>query len=197
MLSTAAVLGAAGDAARPIGRLTPLTLADAICAPAATCACAPRDNLALHRLLQRAAPGSVLVVDAGGRSEEGYFGDLAAIDAVERGLTGLVIDGTIRDGGAVAGLGFPVFHAGFAPGPCAKERALSVGEPVRIDGVEIAPGDQVIADSDAVLVVARADWPEVGAAAAEIEDHEQVLRAQLRSGRRLADLLELPLDEPR
>jgi 4-hydroxy-4-methyl-2-oxoglutarate aldolase len=73
--STAAVLGAAGLAARRVGRIVPLTLSDTICAPAATCVCAPADNLAVHRLLQQAPPGSALVVDAGGRADGGYFGE--------------------------------------------------------------------------------------------------------------------------
>jgi len=69
---------------------------------------------------------------------------------------------------------------------------LSVGEPVLLRGVEVAPGDWVIADSDAVLVVAAADWPGVEAGAAEIEEREEAIRARLRAGARLADLLELP-----
>ncbi len=172
--------------------MAPLTLSDTICAAAATCACAPADNLAVHMVLQHAPPGSALVVDAAGRADGGYFGELAAIDATERGFSGLLIGGTIRDGRAIARLGFSVFHEGFEPASCVKERVLSVGDPVQIGGVEISPGDQVVADCDAVLVVARADWPGVEAVAAEIEDREETLRVQLRAGRRLADLLELP-----
>ena len=131
------------------------------------------------------------MIDAGGRRDGGYFGELAAIDAAERGLRGLVIDGSMRDGHAVAALGFPVFHAGFEPTTCSKERVLSVGEPVRIGGVEVTPGDQVVADSDGVLFVAHAVWPEVEAAARAIEEREEELRAELRAGRRIADLLGL------
>ena len=87
------------------------------------------------------------------------------MDAEFRELQGLVIDGAIRDSGIVATLGFPVFHGGFAPASCVKERVVSIGEPVTIGGVEIAPGDQVIADRDAILVVAAADWPAVEAGA--------------------------------
>jgi 4-hydroxy-4-methyl-2-oxoglutarate aldolase len=191
ILPTASVLAAAGSAARRVGRVAPLTPSDALCAPAATCACAPRDNLAVHRLLREAPPGSVLAIDAGGRSDGGYVGELAAIDAIERGLQGLLIDGSIRDGRALAGLGFPVFHVGFEPAACGKERALSVGEPVSIGGADVAPGDQIVADRDGVLVVPRAEWPEVEAAAREIEEREEELRAELRRGKRLADLLEL------
>ena len=190
--STPEVVQAAGEAARFVPGLTPITLTAALCGPAATCACAPGDNLAVHRLLEQAPEGSVLVVDAGDCTDCGHFGDLAAIDAGNRGIQGLVIAGAIRDGGALAMLGFPVFHGGLAPAGCVKERVLSVNEPVTIGGVEIAPGDQVVADSDAVLVVPAADWPAVEAGAQAIREAEDVVRTQLTQGARLADLLDLP-----
>ena len=192
LLSTAAVLEASGGRAQAVAGLSQLTLMDAICAPAATCVCAPGDNLALHRLLQQAPEGAALVVEAGGRTDVGYFGELMAMDAEGRELQGLVIDGSIRDGGLIAVLGFPVFHAGFAPAASVKERAPSVGEPVEVGGVTVAPGDQIVADSDAVLVVPAAEWPAVEAAVRKIEAYEDDLRTHLLRGGRLADLLELP-----
>jgi len=190
--STPEVLQAAGGAARFVEGLTPITVTVAVCGPAVTSACAPGDNLAIHRLLEQAPEGSVLVVDAGGRTDCGHFGELAAMDAEYHEIQGLVIDGAIRDGGALAALGFPVFHGGFAPASCVKERVVSIGEPVTIGGVEIAPGDQVIADSDAILVVAAADWPAVEARAQAIQEAEDEIRIALNQGQRLADLLDLP-----
>lgn len=187
--STPEVVAAAGSA-RFVEGLAPITLAAAVCGPAATCACAPGDNLALHRLLEQAPEGSVLVVAAG--TGCAYFGELMAMYAEYRGLQGLVIDGAVRDGGTLATLGFPVFHRGLDPVGPVKERAVSVGEPVTVGGVEIAPGDQVVADSDAILVVAAADWPAVAARAQAIRDHEDELRVELIQGAHLADLLELP-----
>ena len=192
LISTAAVLEASGGRAQAISGLSHLTLMDAICAPAATCVCAPGDNLALHRLLQQAPEGAALVVGAGGRTDVGYFGELMAMDAEGRDLQGLVIEGSIRDGGLIAVLGFPVFHAGFAPATSVKELAPSVGEPVEVGGVTVTPGDQIVADSDAVLVVPAADWPAVETAAREIQAHEDNLRTHLLRDGRLADLLELP-----
>lgn len=192
LLSTAAVLESSGGRAQAVSGVTQLTLMDAICAPAATCACAPADNLALHRLLRHAPEGAALVADAGGRGDAGHFGELMAMDAEQRGLQGLVIGGAIRDGGLIAVLGFPVFHVGFAAATCAKERVVSVGEPVEVGGVRIAPGDQIVADSDAVLVVAAADWPAVEAAARELQALEEDLRTHILRGGRLADQLDLP-----
>lgn len=192
VFSTPEVLQAAGGAARFVRGLSPITVTAALCGPAATCACAPGDNLAVHRLLEVAPEGSVLVVDAGGRTDCGHFGELAAMDAEFRGIQGLVIAGAIRDSGMLAVLGFPVFHCGIAPAGCVKERVLSVNEPVTIGGVEIAPGDQVVADGDAILIVAAADWPAVEAGAQEIRDAEDELRIALNQGQHLADLLDLP-----
>ena len=188
--STSEVLQAAGSAARHVEGLAPITITAAVCGPAATCACAPGDNLALHRLLQEAPEGSVLVVQAG--TECAYFGELMSMDAEYRGIQGLVIDGAIRDGGAVATLGFPVFHRGLRPAGPKKERVGSVGEPVTIGGVEVAPGDRVVADSDAVLVVAASDWPAVEAGAQEIRDREDEIRIALTEGTPLSELLDLP-----
>ncbi len=190
--STPEVLQAAGGAARFVEGLTPITGTVAVCGPAVTSACAPGDNLAIHRLLEQAPEGSVLVVDAGGRTDCGHFGELAAMDAEYRGIQGLVIAGAVRDGGALAMLGFPVFHGGFAPASCVKERVDSVNEPVTIGGVEIAPGDHVVADSDAILVVAAAHWPAVTAGAQAIRDAEDDLRTALNQGARLSELLDLP-----
>ena len=192
LYSTAEVLQAAGDAARFVRGLTPLTIIASLCGPAATCACAPGDNLAVHRLLEVAPEGSVLVVEAGGRTDCGHFGELATIDAEFRDLQGLVIDGAIRDSGAMVTLGFPVFHGGVAPAGCVKERVLSLNEPVTIAGVEVAPGDHVVADNDAILVVAAADWSAVEAAAEAIRKTEDDIRTALIQGNRLADLVDLP-----
>lgn len=192
-LSTAAVATVAGPAARRVRGLAPVGPMSVLCGPAATCRCAPADNLALHRLVASAPVGSVLVCDAGGDGEHGYFGDLMALDARERGLAGLVIDGAVRDTAAIVDLGFPVFHRGTAPVPGAKSAAGAIGTSVELGGVPVAPGDVVVADRDAVLVVAAADWPDVEARAEALESREDELRAALERGARLSGLLELDL----
>ena len=133
------------------------------------------------------------MVDAGGRTDGAYFGELAATDAQQRGLVGLVVDGAIRDARAVAALGFPVFHAGLEPASCEKREVVSVGEPVRIGGVDVAPGDQVVADSDARARRRRRRLARRrGRRAPSSRRTRRRSAARLRAGARLADLLELP-----
>jgi 4-hydroxy-4-methyl-2-oxoglutarate aldolase len=160
--------------------------------PAMTCACAPRDNLAMHYALMTAPPGSVIVCDAGGRIDGGYFGELAALDARNRGIVGFVIDGSVRDAAELEELGFPVFCVGTAPASCKKETARSVGEPITVRGVGISPGDRVVADRDAVVVVPSPAWPEVQAKAEAVRVSEDEIRCRLRAGQRLSDMLSLP-----
>ena len=97
LFSTPEVVQAAGAAALFVDGLAPLTPTAVLCGPAATCACAPGENLAVHRLLELAPEGSVLVIDAGGRTDCGHFGELAAMDAEFRELQGVLVAGAEDD----------------------------------------------------------------------------------------------------
>ena len=164
-----------------------------LCGPALTCACAPEDNLAVHAALYQAQPGAVLVCDGAGSTRCALFGELMATDAVNRGLAGLVVAGPVRDIADIDGLGFPVWCAGTAPSQAAKAAVVSVGLPVVVGGVLVAPGDQVIADRDGVVVVPAADWPDLQPEVAAIAAKEEKTRARLAAGERLADINGLDL----
>jgi regulator of RNase E activity RraA len=73
--------------------------------------------------------------------------------AVAARLGGLVVDGAIRDGEAIAALGFPVFSRSVCPGGCDKDGPGEINVPVACGGVVVMPGDVVIADADGVAVV--------------------------------------------
>ena len=164
-----------------------------LCGPALTCACAPEDNLAMHASLFQAQPGAVLVCDGAGSKRCALFGELMATDAVNQGLAGLVVAGPVRDIADIGELGFPVWCSGTAPGQAAKAAVVSVGLPVVVGGVLVAPGDQVIADQDGVVVVPAADWPDLQTEVAAIAAKEERTRARLAAGERLADINGLDL----
>jgi len=164
-----------------------------LCGPALTCACAPEDNLAMHAALFQAQPGAVLVCDGAGSKRCALFGELMATDAVNQGLAGLVVAGPVRDIADIGELGFPVWCSGTAPGQAAKAAVVSVGLPVVVGGVLVAPGDQVIADQDGVVVVPAAAWPDLQTEVAAIAAKEERTRARLAAGERLADINGLDL----
>ncbi|MDD1062238.1 RraA family protein [Streptomyces cocklensis] len=123
-----------------------------IAGPAFTVRCPPGDNLMLHAAIYRAAPGSVIVMEAGDADYAVAGGNVCAV-AQRRGIAGFVIDGVIRDLGEIRAMGFPVLARGVVPCPGGKKAVVPLGEPVRCGGVEVRAGDIVVADEEGVAVV--------------------------------------------
>lgn len=140
------------------------------------------DNLALHRALALASKGDVIVAQLEGETEKGHWGELMSIAAQVAGLSGLIIDGPIRDTSAVAVRGFPVFHRGTHPSAATKEHPGELQHPVVVHGVEVWPGDGVFADDDGIVIVPPEHLAEAVEAAACIDAREQQIAAQLLSG---------------
>lgn len=135
--------------------IRPLTRPDLrLVGPACTVKVYPGDNLMVHKALDIARPGDVIVVDAGGSTMNAVLGDLIATKAWHRGLAGFVVDGLIRDLPGIIGLGtLPVFARGVTPigplhrGPGEINCAISAG------GIVVQPGDIIVADLNGVVVV--------------------------------------------
>ena len=186
----AATLGESG--ARPMAsRIRPVWTGATFAAPAYTIRCAPADNLAVHLGVTLASPGSVLVVDASHEPQRGYWGEVLTTAAEARGLTGLVIDGCIRDSAELEAHGFPVFSAGVALRGAAKVAGGVVGAPVMVGDVEVDPGDWLVGDRDGVAVVPAADLEAVLAAGEARAVKETGLFTRLREGATTLELLDL------
>lgn len=158
--------------------------------PAFPVKASPGDNLALHWALVRARPGDVLVVDAHD-ADHGHWGEVMAVQAVARGLAGLVIWGGVRDTEQQATLGFPVFSSRVSPRGTVKEWAGVQGAPIRIGGVAVARGDLVVADADGVVVIPKAHLADTLEAARRREAKEAEIMAQLRAGAETLDVYDL------
>jgi 4-hydroxy-4-methyl-2-oxoglutarate aldolase len=178
------------DAALMNPRMRPLVLGLRIAGTAVTARCAPADNLMMHKALQLALAGDVLVV-AGGEPSGAQWGTLAALDAERKGLAGVVVDGCIRDVDALAERRYPVWSTAISPAHPDKRGAGAVNVPIRCGGVLVHPGDVVCADGDGVLVLAHAHL----AAAVEKGEarmaHEDVAAAAIATGKSLFDLHDL------
>ncbi|WP_105969969.1 RraA family protein [Streptomyces geranii] len=145
------------------------------------------DNLALHRAVAEAPPGSVLVVDLQ-RSAHGHWGEILAVAAQRRGLLGLVVDGGVRDVAEQAELGFPVFAPHVTVVGTGKEHPGVLGAPVRVAGVVVRAGDLVVGDADGVIVVPSAAVPAtLDASDARVADEQRALAA-IRAGASTLDL---------
>jgi 4-hydroxy-4-methyl-2-oxoglutarate aldolase len=163
----------------------------ALAAPAFPVRCTPGDNLAIHVAVARAPVGYALVVDVGTRRELGYWGEVLTTGAEARGLTGLVIDGCVRDAAALAAHGFSVFSTGLALPGATKELPGSVGAMATVGGVEVTLGDWVVGDVDGVTVVPGDALAQVLAAGMARAEKEAGMFAQLRGGATTVELLSL------
>ncbi len=190
ILGSATLFEASGLPCAVDPALRPVWSGAFIAAPAYPVACSPGDNLALQIALERAPRGAALVVDARG-FVAGYWGEVLTAAAEAAGLVGLVIDGGVRDTAAIAARKFPVFTRGISVRGTVKASAPSVGAPISLTGVAVAPGDWVVADDDGVVVI-RADQLERTLAAGEARaEKEARMMQRLADGARMLDLLGL------
>jgi 4-hydroxy-4-methyl-2-oxoglutarate aldolase len=186
----AATLGESGGRAAH-RRLRPAWTGAQLAAPAYPVRCTPGDNLAVHVAVTKAPPGSVLVVDVGQVADRGYWGEVLTTAAEAAGIAGLVLDGGVRDAGALAAHGFPVFSSTIALTGATKDKPGTVGRPARVGGVLVAAGDWVVADVDGVTFVARESVDDVLAAGHAREAKEAGFFDSLRSGWTTVELLGL------
>ena len=159
--------------------------------PAFTVSSPPGQNLAIHRAIVEARSGDVLVVAMSGDCGSGPFGEILALACQHRGIAGLVIDGTVRDGDDIEALDFPVFCRGLAPSGTAKQNPGVIGAPVECGGVRVEPGDTIVADRDGVVVVPAAAVADVRVALEKIVEKESRIKEGLSAGKTTLELLKL------
>lgn len=154
----------------------------------------PGDNLWLHHALYAAEPGDVIVANAAGGLEHGYFGEVMAEAARARGIAGLVIEGGVRDTARIAELCFPVFSERVCIRGTSKDDRLAgrLGHAVVIGGVTVRPGDLVVGDADGVVVVPAEDVDATLAAGIAREEQERAIIERLRAGERTVDIYGFP-----
>ncbi len=133
--------------------LRPMHASGGMAGVALTVKARPGDNLMLHKAIDMAVPGDVIVVDAGGDTTNALFGEMMLAYAMKRGVAGLVINGAIRDSDAMKEVNHPVFAAGVTHRGPYKDGPGEINVPIAIDGMVVHPGDIMIGDGDGVLCV--------------------------------------------
>jgi RraA family protein len=111
------------------------------------------DNLMVHKAIDLAEPGDVIVVDAGGDTTQAIIGEIMLRLARKKGLAGFVIDGAIRDSQAFRTLNFPCFAKGVTHRGPFKEGPGEINVPVSIGGMVVHPGDIVFGDDDGLVAI--------------------------------------------
>jgi regulator of RNase E activity RraA len=142
----------------------------------------PGDNLMVHKAIDISRPGDVIVVDAGGDLSQAIIGEIMSTSAAKRGAAGMVIDGAIRDSGALADSRFPVYARGVTHRGPYKNGPGEINVPVSIGGMVVSPGDIIVGDEDGLIAVPQDIAEAVLAAARAKAKAEDAQLATIRKG---------------
>jgi 4-hydroxy-4-methyl-2-oxoglutarate aldolase len=153
-----------------------------ICGVAVTVLVRPGDNLMVHKAMEIAGAGDVIVVDTCGNNNTAVFGELMGNSAVAVGLGGLIVDGAIRDIDALTELRFPAFSRAVCAGGCDKDGPGEINVPICCGHTVVMPGDIVIGDADGVVAVPQADAEAVLKLVKGLKEREIRRIEEIRSG---------------
>jgi len=144
----------------------------------------PGDNLMVHKAIDIAQPGDIIIVDAGGEVTTAIIGEIMSTHAAKRKVAGMVIDGAIRDAGALAKSAFPVYARGVSHRGPYKDGPGEINVPISVGGMVVMPGDIIVGDEDGIVAVPQAEAADLIAkakkkAADEAETFRQIAKGTI------------------
>jgi RraA family protein len=154
-----------GAGLRPVGTAK-------LCGTAVTVRVPPGDNLMVHKAIELARAGDVIVVDAAGDLTNAIIGERMVTVAQAKGIAGIIIHGAIRDADHLRTCGFPVFASGITHRGPYKNGPGEMNYPIAINGMVIMPGDVVAGDEDGLVCLPILDAPSLAIAARKKADNE-------------------------
>jgi len=170
-------------------RIRPLFPEAIMVGPAVTVKTPANDSTMVHKVLEIAQPGDVIVVDRCGDTMHACWGGVVTIAAHLKGFAGAVVDGVATDLVEIVDLKFPVYCTGTS---AITSKILGLGgeinTPVQCGGVVVHPGDLVAADANGVLVLRPEEVESVMEEALRRQEREKTVIERLRNGEHLADI---------
>jgi len=169
--------------------IKPIKPGSKICGRAVTVKTHLGDNLMLHKALAMAEAGDIIVADTGMCTEAASWGDIMSVQAKYKGVSGLVLNGSVRDVAEIRAMDFPVYCAGVSIKGLMKDSLGTVNHPICCGSVTVYPGDIVVADDDGVVVIPLGSAEETIIKARQREEREADMIRSIRSGERMYDML--------
>jgi RraA family protein len=139
----------------------------------------PGDNLMVHKALDMAKPGDVLVIAAGGETERAILGELMVTYLKVKGVAGVVVDGCIRDADAISKMDIPVYAKGATPNGPYKNGPGEINTVVSFGGQVVHPGDIVVGDGDGIIFIRPQDAKELAQKVETVHKSEEKIMSDI------------------
>ncbi|CAM3742350.1 methyltransferase [Rouxiella silvae] len=153
-----------------------------LCGPALTVKVRPGDNLMIHKAIEMAQPGDVIVVDGSGDLTQALIGGLMRTSALTKKIAGFVIDGAIRDLNEWTEGGIAVYARGNTLRGPSKDGPGQVNVPISCAGLLVNPGDLIVADVDGVIAIPYAELQDLLPKVQKHAQREEQIRVNNASG---------------
>lgn len=138
-----------------------------------------------------ASKGDVIVINNDGVTAVAPWGELATMSCMNKGISGVVIDGAVRDVDDIRRLQYPVFARATVPNAGEPKGFGEINTEIRCGGQEVRPGDWIVGDENGVVVIPRERAYEVARRALEVKKNEERIREEIRRGGTLSTIAEL------
>ena len=163
-------------------QLRPMHGEGKLAGPAFTVKTAAGDNLLVHKALDMAHKGDVIVVDAGGFLDNAIIGELMMSRARQRGVAGIVIWGAIRDSAEIRAGTYPVFAAGVTHRGPYKNGPGEINVPIMMGGTPVNPGDIIVGDADGLVAIPQEQAERILKSAQAILAKETAAMKEINAG---------------
>ena len=138
-----------------------------------------------------ARKNEVIVINSGGATHVAPWGELATLSCVEKGISGVVIDGAVRDVDDIRIMKFPLFAKAVVPNAGEPKGFGEINAEIQCGGQYVRPGDWIIGDENGVVVIPAERAYEIARRALEVRKNEERIREEIRRGSTLSEVAEL------
>ena len=140
--------------------------------------------------IEAGGPGQVIVIEHHDRDDAAGWGGILSLAARKKGIEGVIVDGTVRDVDDSRDAGFPVYARAATP-MTARGRIVeaSTGEPIHVGGVDVAPGDYVIADWSGAVFFSAERAEEVVHTAESLAAREAAMAEAVGAGKSVVEVM--------
>jgi len=169
-------------------QIKPLFEGVKICGPAITVREMVGCNIMIHKAIEIAEEGDVIVVDGRGHKDTALGGWIICLNAKMKGIAGIVVDGAWRDVREIRKAKYPVFTRAIVPNGPHKGYPGDINIQIQCGGVPVNPGDIIVGDDDGVVVVPREEAEIVLDKACKLMKKEEEVKKKVLEGKLTIDI---------